>query len=77
MELDDFYLGGGGGEDSLDPELSVVGAMLLGRKDLSQDIFGVVQFFVLLGLLVVMSFPCSTEEDRGGVLDEGVLLCLH
>ena len=77
VELDDFYLGGGSGEDSLDPELSVVCAMLLGREDLSQDIFGVMQFFILLGLLVVMSFPCSTEEDRGGILDERVLLCLH
>ena len=74
MELDDFYLGGRGGEDSLDPELSVVGAMLLGREDLSQDIFGVMQFFILLvGVMVFVFYQFNaTPANFNPVATEAV-----
>jgi hypothetical protein len=56
MQLDDFDLGGGGGEDGLNPELSVVRPVFLGGEDLSEDVFGVVLFVFFLGLGVLGGF---------------------
>ena len=60
MQLNDFIFGRWSGQDSLDPELTVIRPMLLGRKDLSQDILSVMQLLVFLSLLVVMGLSSST-----------------
>lgn len=77
VELDDFYLGGGGGEDCLDPELSVVGAVLLGRQDLPEYIFGMVGLVLFFALLAVAGFGRPAHQDRRGVLHQGALLSQH
>lgn len=56
MQLYDFDFGGRSGEDSLHPELSIIGAMFLGGQYLSEDVFGVVLFLFFLGLGVVGCF---------------------
>lgn len=52
------------------PELAAVGAMFLGWQDLAEDVFGVVQFLFLLGLLVLSALACPAEQDGSGILDE-------
>ena len=66
VELDDFDLGGRRRENGLDPELSVVGAVLLGRQDLSEDILGVME--LLLSFLFVGSTSSSRQQHRSRVL---------
>jgi hypothetical protein len=76
VQLDDFYFGGGCGEDSLNPKLPIVSAMLLRGEYLSQNILSVMQFFVLFGLLVLTAFG-STQKDGGRIFYEGGLLSQH
>lgn len=68
VELHNFDFGGGGGEDGLHPELSVVGAVLFGRQDLSEDVLGVVLFVLLLGLGVRGGFGRAADQNWCGVL---------
>lgn len=56
MQLYDFDFGGRGGEDSLHPELSIIGTVLLGRQYMSEDVFGVVLLVFFLHLGVVSCF---------------------
>ena len=67
MQLDDLYFGGRCGEDSLDPELSIISSMFLGREYLSKDILSVVQLLILLGFFVLVVFAGSAKEYGGGI----------
>ena len=77
MQLNDLYFGGRGGEDSLDPELSIISPMFFGREYLSKDILGVVQLLIFLGFFVLVVFAGSAKEYGGGIFYQWVLLCLH
>jgi hypothetical protein len=69
VELDDLYLGGGSGEDGLNPQLTVVSAVLLGREDLSEDVLSMVLLIFFLGLSVVGCLGGAAHQDWSRVLD--------
>lgn len=69
VQLDDFDLGGGGRQHGLHPQLPVVGAVLLGREDLAEDVLCVVLLLLLLGLGVLCGFGRAAHQDWSGVFD--------
>ena len=77
VELNDFYLGGGGGENCLNPELSVVSTVFLRRQDLPEYIFGMVRLVFFFSLLIVAGLGGATDENGRRVLDQGALLSHH
>jgi hypothetical protein len=65
VELDDFYFGGGGREDGLHPELTVIGSVFLGGQDLAQEIFSVVRIFLFLLFFGLGAFGRAAYQHGG------------
>ena len=64
LKLDDLYFGGGCGEDGLDPELSIFGSMLFGRKYFAEDIFGVMNFLIFFCFFGLSGFAGAHKDGR-------------
>lgn len=69
MQLDDLYFRSRSGQHSLDPQLPVIGAMLLGREYLAKDVLCVVLLIFLLGLGILCGFGRAAHQDWSGVFD--------
>jgi hypothetical protein len=68
VQLDDLDFGGGSGEYGLHPELPIVCSVFFRREDLSEDVFGVVLFVLLLGLGILVGLGRAADQHRCGVL---------
>lgn len=73
VQLDHFDFGGRRGEDGLNPQLPIIGAVLLGWQYLAEDVLGM----VLLLLLLALTLPAlrgPAHQNRRRVFHQGTLL---